>query len=96
MKPRLDKPPASITSASEKSKSQRDNSGSVYLKFRHYDPNAYIPAWKVLAGEVPNGEIEGRIILIGTSAPGLLDLRATPLDAAVPGIEMHAQVVEQC
>ena len=29
------------------------------------------------------------------SAPGLLDLRATPLDAAVPGIEMHAQVVEQ-
>ena len=72
-----------------------DNSGSVYLKFRHYEPNAYIPAWKVLAGEVPNGEIEGRIILIGTSAPGLLDLRATPLDAAVPGIEMHAQVVEQ-
>jgi len=72
-----------------------DNSGSVYLKFRHYNPKAYIPAWKVLEGEVPNDEIEGRIILIGTSAPGLLDLRATPLDAAVPGIEMHAQVIEQ-
>ena len=72
-----------------------DNSGAVYLKFRHFNQTAYIPAWKVLAGEVSNDEIDGRIILIGTSAPGLLDLRATPLDAAVPGIEMHAQVIEQ-
>ena len=72
-----------------------DNSGAVYLKFRHFNQTAYIPAWKVLAGEVSNDDIDGRIILIGTSAPGLLDLRATPLDAAVPGIEMHAQVIEQ-
>src|SRR3974390_2428711 len=72
-----------------------DNSGAVYLKFRYFNKSAYIPAWKVLAGEVPDSDIEGRIILIGTSAPGLLDLRATPLCAAVPGIEMHAQVIEQ-
>ena len=72
-----------------------DSSGAVYIKFRHFNQAAYIPAWKVLAGEVPKDEIDGRIILIGTSASGLLDLRATPLDAAVPGIEMHAQVVEQ-
>ncbi len=72
-----------------------DSSGAVYLRFRHFNQTAYIPAWKVLAGEVPKDDIEGKIILIGTSAPGLLDLRATPLDAAVPGIEMHAQVVEQ-
>jgi len=72
-----------------------DNSGAVYLKFRHFNQSAYIPAWKVLAGEVSKDDIDGRIILIGTSAPGLLDLRATPLDAAVPGIEMHAQVIEQ-
>src|SRR5262249_61351153 len=39
-------------------------------------------------------DIEGRIILVGTSAPGLLDLRATPVDAAVPGIDVHAQVLE--
>jgi len=72
-----------------------DSSGAVYLRFRHFNQTAYIPAWKVLAGEVPKDDIEGKIILVGTSAPGLLDLRATPLDAAVPGIEMHAQVVEQ-
>src|SRR6516165_568107 len=71
-----------------------DDAGGVYLKFRHFDKSTYIPAWKVLAGEVPQEEIEGRIILIGTSAPGLLDLRATPIDAAVPGIDIHAQVIE--
>ena len=71
-----------------------DGGGGVYLKFRHFTKAAYIPAWKVLAGEVSQEEIEGRIILVGTSAPGLLDLRATPVDAAVPGIDIHAQVVE--
>ena len=71
-----------------------DGAGGVYIKFRHFTKAAYIPAWKVLAGEVPQEEIEGRIILVGTSAPGLLDLRATPVDAAVPGIDIHAQVLE--
>jgi adenylate cyclase len=71
-----------------------DGGGGVYFKFRHFTKAAYIPAWKVLAGEVPREDIEGRIILIGTSAPGLLDLRATPVDAAVPGIDIHAQLLE--
>ena len=71
-----------------------DSSGAVYLKFRHYNNAAYIPAWKVLAGQVAQEDIDGRIILIGTSAPGLLDLRATPLDAGIPGVEVHAQVLE--
>ena len=71
-----------------------DAGGGVYLKFRHFEKKSYIPAWKVLSGDVPKEEIEGRIILIGTSAPGLLDLRATPLDAAIPGIDIHAQLLE--
>jgi adenylate cyclase len=71
-----------------------DGAGGVYLKFRHFNKDQYIPAWKVLAGEVSQEDIEGRIILVGTSAPGLLDLRATPVDAAVPGIDIQAQVVE--
>src|SRR5215471_4408246 len=71
-----------------------DSGGGVFLKFRHYNKAEYIPAWKVLAGEVAKDDIEGRIILVGTSAPGLLDLRATPIDAAVPGIDIHAQVLE--
>jgi len=72
-----------------------DASGAVLLKFRHFTKASYIPAWKILAGEVPEQDISGKIILVGTSAVGLLDLRATPLDPAVPGVEIHAQMLEQ-
>jgi adenylate cyclase len=68
--------------------------GVIVVKFRPGNAAAYLPAWKVLSGEVPRENIEGRIILVGTSAPGLLDLRATPLEAAVPGVEIHAQLLE--
>ena len=71
-----------------------DADGAVAVRFRPSNPSAYLPAWKVLSGEVPRAEVEGRIILVGTSAPGLLDLRATPLDVAVPGVEIHAQLLE--
>jgi adenylate cyclase len=71
-----------------------DGAGGVYFRFRHFDRSAYLPAWEVLSGQVPADAIEGRIILIGTSASGLLDLRATPLDSAVPGVDIQEQVLE--
>jgi adenylate cyclase len=71
-----------------------DSDGSFWLKFRHSNLQTNIPAWKVLAGENDPNEIGGMIVLVGTSAPGLLDLRATPLDASIPGYEVHAQVLE--
>ena len=71
-----------------------DADGGIVIQFRRSNPAAYIPAWKVLSGEVPREDVAGRIILVGTSAPGLLDLRATPLDSAVPGVEVHAQLLE--
>ncbi len=72
-----------------------DADGGIWLHFRPHDPRAYVPAWKVLAGEVDPDVFAGRIVLVGTSAPGLIDLRATPLDAAIPGVEIHAQAIEQ-
>jgi adenylate cyclase len=69
--------------------------GQMWMRFTPQAKARYLPAWKVLAGEIPKEEIEGRIILIGTSAAGLLDLRATPLDASIPGVELHAQAIEQ-
>ncbi|MBN9010465.1 MAG: CHASE2 domain-containing protein, partial [Rhizobiales bacterium] len=71
-----------------------DADGGIWLQFRPSNPGAYIPAWKVLAGENDPAEVAGRIMLIGTSAPGLIDLRATPLDAVIPGVEIHAQAIE--
>jgi adenylate cyclase len=72
-----------------------DADGGIWLHFRPHDPSAYIPAWKVLSGKASPDEFAGRIVLVGTSAPGLIDLRATPLDAAIPGVEVHAEAIEQ-
>ena len=71
-----------------------DADGGIVIQFRRSNPATYIPAWKVLSGEVPREDVAGRIVLVGTSAPGLLDLRATPLNSAVPGVEIHAQLLE--
>ena len=71
-----------------------DADGGVWVQFRRSNPAAFIPAWKVLAGENDAAAVAGRIILVGTSAPGLLDLRATPLDVAIPGVEVHAVAIE--
>lgn len=72
-----------------------DADGQVWLRFRAYDPSQAIPAWQVLSGDIPPDQLQGTIVLVGATAPGLMDLRATPLDAGIPGIEIHRQVLEQ-
>ena len=79
---------------SARSRSRPTPTARIWLQFRPSNPAAFIPAWKVLAGENDPNEVAGGIILVGTSAPGLIDLRATPLDAALPGVEIHAQAIE--
>jgi adenylate cyclase len=71
-----------------------DADGSVRIRYAGSQPGRLIPAWKVLAGEVDRDEIEGRIVLIGSSAAALSDIRATPLNAAAPGVEVHAELLE--
>lgn len=72
-----------------------DADGQMWLKFARADAQRFVPAWRILEGEIDAKEIAGRHILIGASATGLLDLRATPLEASVPGVEIHAQALEQ-
>src|SRR6185436_17561306 len=57
-----------------------DQDGQLWLSFSRHDPGRTISAGDVLQGKAPANALRGRIALIGTSAPGLLDLRATPLD----------------
>ncbi|MEP9354533.1 adenylate/guanylate cyclase domain-containing protein [Xanthobacter sp. KR7-65] len=71
-----------------------DASGEVRVRFSATDPRRFLSAAAVLDGTVPAADVEGRIILIGSSAPGLMDTRATPLDAAVAGVEVQAQLIE--
>ncbi len=64
----------------------------------HYTPPAaerYLPAWQVIAGEVPRDQLEGHLVLVGASAQGLMDLRFNPLGRLMPGVEAHANALEQ-
>ena len=72
-----------------------DADGELWLHVARPDARRYISAYSILDGSYDAKAIAGRDVLIGTSAVGLLDLRATPLDAAVPGVEIHAQALEQ-
>jgi len=53
----------------------------------------YIPAADVLEGRLPAGSLRGKVVLMGSTAPGLQDLRATPVGRAYPGVEAHANVL---
>jgi adenylate cyclase len=54
---------------------------------------AYLSLADVLAERVPLERLKGKITLIGTTAPGLLDLRSTPVDNVFPGVEVHANLI---
>lgn len=69
--------------------------GQLWLNFAAPDSRRYVPAHTVLDGTFRPEDIAGRHVLIGASATGLLDLRATPLAPTVPGVEIHAQAIEQ-
>lgn len=53
----------------------------------------YIPIADILAKRIPVEDLKDRIVLVGTSAPGLLDLRSTPVANAYPGVEVHANII---
>ncbi|MDZ7736811.1 MAG: adenylate/guanylate cyclase domain-containing protein [Gammaproteobacteria bacterium] len=53
----------------------------------------YVSAADILSGEAPAEIFEGRIVLVGTSAPGLFDLRSTPVQSEYPGVEIHANLI---
>lgn len=54
---------------------------------------AYVSATDVLRGEADAGLLDGAIVLVGTTAPGLFDLRNTPVQQVYPGVEIHANMV---
>lgn len=68
--------------------------GEVWVHYARPDPARYIPAWKVLEDAAARTVLAGRIVLVGSSAQGLLDLRFGPF-GPLPGVEIHAQALEQ-
>lgn len=53
----------------------------------------YYSAADILSGTIPAKALEGAIVLVGTTAAGLLDARSTPVAAVYAGVEIHANMI---
>ncbi len=71
-----------------------DKNGQLWVHFARNDSSIYVPAINVLERSVSPDMIAGKLVLIGTSAVGLNDIKTTPVSPAMPGVEIHAQVLE--
>lgn len=71
-----------------------DRNAQIWLHFAPQDPSIYVSASDVLDGRAPLDKIKGKLVLIGTSAVGLNDIKTTPVSSVMPGVEVHAQVLE--
>ena len=71
-----------------------DRNGQLWVHFAHHDPSIFVSAADVLEGSVEPQTIAEKLVLIGTSAVGLLDVKTTPVSPVMPGVEIHAQVLE--
>lgn len=69
--------------------------GEVWVHYTPHVPDRYVPAWQVFEDQVPQDKLQGHIVLVGSSAQGLMDLRFSPLGRIMPGVEAHAQALEQ-
>ncbi len=73
-----------------------DAAGRVWLHYAPRQPDRTVSAADVLAGNFDPALFAGHIVLVGTSAAGVVnDLQATPIAAAVPGVEIHAQLLDE-
>jgi adenylate cyclase len=71
-----------------------DRNGQVWVHFAPHDPALYVSAVDVLEGRVAKERFDRKLVLVGTSATALFDVKTTPLDPVLPGVEVHAQVLE--
>jgi len=75
-----------------------DRDGSLVLHHGLAQPQSTISAWRLLDADqrsIVASQVSGRVAVIGTSAVGLSDLRATPLNPLEPGVNLHARAIEQ-
>jgi adenylate cyclase len=71
-----------------------DHNGRLWIHFADQDPSLFVSAADVLDGSVAPDRIAGKLVLIGTSAVGLNDIKTSPVSPTIPGVEIHAQVLE--
>ncbi len=69
--------------------------GELRVWFAKSDPRRSIPAWKVLQPNADLSDLAGKLVFVGASASLLGDIVATPINPSTPGVEAHAQLIEQ-
>ena len=71
-----------------------DEYGASLIPYRGLQGSfTYLPAADALTGRLKQEQLKGKIVLLGTTAPGLMDLRVTPVGSTYPGVEIHANLV---
>ena len=69
--------------------------GSFHVYFGPHDPERFVSAEEVLSGRAAPELLRDKLVLVGITGLGLLDFQATPLGERIPGVEVHAQILEQ-
>ncbi|MFV1851006.1 MAG: CHASE2 domain-containing protein [Thalassospira sp.] len=72
-----------------------DSSGYMWVHYSGHQKQRYISASDIINDQLPADTFRNTVVLIGTSAEGLLDLWSSPLDPVLPGVEIHAEMLEQ-
>jgi serine phosphatase RsbU (regulator of sigma subunit) len=72
-----------------------DADARFWIHYGPHDPSRFVSAADVIDDRLPAEALEGKLVLVGVSGLGLLDYQTTPLGERVPGVEIHAQILEQ-
>ena len=75
-------------------KIKTDPNGIIWIKYKKSSKDQYISASDVYEGNFEKNFFNNKYVLIGASAQGLFDLVKIPLGTTVPGVEVHANVIE--
>src|SRR5438093_68540 len=68
--------------------------GRLWVHYTPHDASRFISAADVLGEKVDHAQFERKLVLVGVTGLGLIDYQTTPLGERMPGIEIHAQVLE--
>ncbi len=71
-----------------------DINGRIFVYYSEYDRAKYVSAVDVINKRADPALLAGKIAIIGTSATGLLDIKTTPVEQSLPGVEVHTNVIE--
>ena len=71
-----------------------DQNGVINIKFKKFDKENYISAIDVINNDFDQKRVENKIILVGSSAQALFDIVKISNGKIVPGVEIHAHIID--